>query len=172
DGRYRAVLAEHHIFVNTLENEVFRWSHPAPTAWQTAMRAAFPRGRVAVAPPERDAVRQISHPWSAGHGDDLCIVFPGSTDGAGPDRSTARLGELSCWRVDRDVVLGRPGGAPLCTLVDALAPAAGIGFAMFSSVRHLPRITIGDMVLRRERWDLSLDGLRGAMATTDPAAAF
>ena len=169
DGAFKAVLGELH-FYNTLRGGVFSGQHDDPGSLSRVMDLDHPGERL-VPIESKERGYRLSAPIAPGQAWRLHMT-PEPTDLAAG--SVIPVSDVVVRRDDRGLRLRTGDGRldlDLMHLVGAwLEVHCSAGISLVAPRRHTPRITIGDLVVCRERWtceaaELEFAHTKGSLAT-------
>ncbi len=172
-GPWMAVLGEVHVGGNTLLTNGFVWQHPDPQALLDARRADLGCGhlvpKLSGAGSQRPIRTQAIDDPAFGRE----VMFSRGAFPTDP-KSAVLLSELEVVGVGDSVqVRHRRAGWTkdiLELLGDFLFLAAGSKFRLVDERPHVPRITLGDLVIQRETWKLPCSRFSAALAEDDAGA--
>jgi hypothetical protein len=155
EGRYLAVLGEVHVGGHTLATNMFASQHPDRSALLAALRSDLAdRYVMPKLSPEASSVpirtQMLDDPASA-----IEVLFSRGLVPANPETAIP-IAELQVVKQDGRLVVRhkrRDWSADLMDVIgDFLFLAAINQFSLVPKARHTPRITIGQLVVQRERW--------------------
>lgn len=168
-GACTFVLGEIHVS-NSLLSSLFTAQHPSVEELVSLMQRDLPDPSVLPVMPKDDYCQRVNQDLAAAH--DLYYAF-GQDPSPGPPSRTLRAADLVVAREGGALeVRSRDGGArlPLMELMGALLSimAANV-FDVLPEEEHTPRVSLGDLVIARERWRFDAAGAAFASAPDPPA---
>ena len=158
-GNFLLVLGELHLASNTLESRLFVEQHPDPARLRAAEQADHGARRI-VAIPAKDfpAVTSRTSPPSAMLGPGQVYWSSAAVDSLDPPEPATVIpgAAMTVARRGGDLVVRlMPSGTELDffeVIGDMMSGVVANAFQPMSPAAHHPRITIGRLVLSRERW--------------------
>jgi hypothetical protein len=162
------ILGEFHVAVNTLEPMMFCYSHPEPAELIQAISADIPSPRIfplyakAVLPITRTRPSLIT-------GKDFLFLFSADTYVPANYRALP-IATLQVEFTQGRLVVGTSDGTERFDIIEFfagfLAEIACSTFSIHKPVRHIPRVTIDQLVIQRESWTFSARELEFASKST------
>lgn len=169
-----AVLGEVHVGANTLSTNMFLALHPALERALDALRASRLSPHVVARLSNEGSGQPVRTQWIADDAADVDVLFSLGARSSAPDRSRD-IGSLDVELVGQDLfaVDQRDGWRrPLeHVLGDFMSLAVTNEFHLFEKLPHLPRVTIGRLVVQRETWRYAVSALAFALEP-DEASRF
>jgi hypothetical protein len=155
NGDYQLVLGELHVGVNTLSWPLFLCQHPSPGELFTAIDQDMPEPRLIPIIHKQlfGAVTRVQ-PALISPKDFLLEIMPGPS--AVPSSRTVPMGSLVIERKAEELIVKTRDGALQFDIIEAfgelLSTVVGNRFKILRPQAHLPRVTVGNLVVCRESW--------------------
>jgi hypothetical protein len=173
-GEYQCVMGELHLALNTLGSACRLAQHPRQEEFYIALEADIPEPRMVLIPPKSmpGAGLRTRHLLSLPRD---CHVSVAPDSFADPHRPATPLGDLVIEEVEGELVVRTRDRRRCFNLVgvvgDALAGLTINGFKPIRATPHTPRISIDQLIIHRETWDLPAKDL-GFAFDKDSAGRF
>jgi Lantibiotic dehydratase, N terminus len=158
-GDFFVVLGELHPFIISVENEVLVEAHPNPASLRSHLDRSYPEGRVVYNVPPQVPSRHMARPVAGGTLD-VHLDVPGTTPSAGPGQARLAASALFVTHGDSGLEVVSLDGSRRFNGFDFLNNTIVPPFDVVPSGRtHVPRVTVDQLVLSRERWRIAVDEL-------------
>lgn len=173
-GRFRLVVGEFHLAINTLRHTCFVQLHPAPERLFEALDRDFPLPRLLPILPKESPPRLTArlHPALDRERDFLVGLIHTSVPADRP--RVVASADVRVADQDGDLVATLPSGMSfdiLDVFSEALMGLVYDRFRLFGDIEHAPRMTIDKVIAARESWSFEAGSL--AFATEkDEAKTF
>lgn len=159
-GAWRWVLGELHVGLNTVENRVFHNQADEPARLGAAVSADMAAGRlVALQPWNSPEVSSRTYPPLTVHVPDRYVYWSYGEDVGSPVDDALPGTELLVVAENGELVVRPERGGWRASLMEAfgefLSALVADRFSIMSPADHQPRVTLGDLVLRRESWSIA-----------------